>query len=254
MKVDIQKFNGEISFNLWKVQMRAVLIQHRLWKVLQGLHVKPEKVTNEQWATDQKKRRGSLTDEEWEELELKAVSAIQLCLTPHVLREMLDKANVVDLWARLKELYMTKSLANKIRLKEMLCTFRMAEGTFVQKHLNEFNSILVDLESLDVNIENEDKAILLVVSLPPSYKHFKEIMLYSNSDTISFKDVKSNLLSKEKFDHDIHADPAEGLVVRGRTEQKGNGNKKKNRSKSKNPHSNKTCNYCGKLGHIQANY
>ena len=78
-------------------------------------------------------------------------------------------------------------------------------------------------------------------------------MLYSNSDTISFEDVKSNLLSKEKFDHDIHADPAEGLVVRGRTEQKGNGNKKKNQSKSKNPHSNKTCNYCGKLGHIQAN-
>ena len=28
MKVDIQKFDGEISFNLWKVQMRAVLIQH----------------------------------------------------------------------------------------------------------------------------------------------------------------------------------------------------------------------------------
>jgi len=62
---------------------------------------------------------------------------------------------------------MTKSLTNKIRLKEMLYTFRMAEGTPVQKHLNEFNSILVDLESLDVKIEDEDKVILLVVSLPP---------------------------------------------------------------------------------------
>ena len=29
-------------------------------------------------------------------------------------------------------------------------------------------------------------------------------MLYSNSDTISFENVKSNLLSKEKFNHDIH--------------------------------------------------
>jgi len=148
---------------------------------------------------------------------------------------------------------MTKSLANKIRLKERLYNFRMAEGTLGQKHLNEFNYILVDLESLDVKIEDKDKAILRVVSLPPSYKHFKEIMLDSNSDTISCEDVKSNMLSKEKFNLDIHADPAEGLVVRGRTEQKGNGNKKKNRSKSKNPHSNKTCNYCGKLGHIQAN-
>ena len=63
---------------------------------------------------------------------------------------------------------MTKSLANKIRLKERLYTFCMAEGTPVQKHLNEFNFILVDLESLDVKIEDDDKAILLIVSLAPS--------------------------------------------------------------------------------------
>ena len=104
---------------------------------------------------------------------------------------------------------MKKSLANKIHLKERLYTFRMAEGTPVQKYLNDFNSILVDLESLDVKIEDEDKAILLVVSLPPSYTHFKEIMLYSNSNTISFEEVKSNLLCNEKFDLDIHADSAE---------------------------------------------
>ena len=252
MKVDIQKFDGEMSFNLWKVQMRAVLIQHGLWKVLQGPHTKPSTMTDEQWAEHQKKRRGKLTDEDWEELELKAVSAIQLCLAPHVLREVLDRTTALELWSRLEELYMQKSLANKIRLKEKLYTIRMAEGTPVQRHLNDFNSILVDLESLDVKIEDEDKAILLVVSLPPSYKHFKEIMLYSNSDTISFEDVKSNLLSKEKFDLDVHTDSAEGLMVRGRPEKKGNGKGKKNRSKSRNPHANKTCRYCGKLGHIQA--
>ena len=79
-------------------------------------------------------------------------------------------------------------------------------------------------------------------------------MLYSNSNTILFEDVKSNLLSKEKFDHDIHTDPAEGLVVRGRTTEKnGNDNRKKNHSKFRNPHSNKTCNYCGKFDYIQAN-
>ena len=45
--------------------MRAVLIQHGLWKVLKGPHVKPGRITGEQWAADQKKRRGSLTDEEF---------------------------------------------------------------------------------------------------------------------------------------------------------------------------------------------
>ena len=102
-------------------------------------------VTGEQWVEQQKKKCGSLMDDKWEELELKALSTIQLCLAPHVLREVLDKATAVDLWIRLEELYMIKSLANKICLKERLYTFCMTEGTPVQKHLNEFNSILVDL-------------------------------------------------------------------------------------------------------------
>jgi len=86
IKVDIQKFDGEISFNLWNVQMTAVLIQHGLWKVVQQPHVKPEKMTEEQWAADQKTRRGSLTDDEWNELELKALSVMQLCLAPRLAR------------------------------------------------------------------------------------------------------------------------------------------------------------------------
>jgi len=116
---------------------------------------------------------------------------------------------------------MTKSLANKIQLKERLDTFKMAEGTPVQKHLNDFNSIIVDLESLDVKIENENNAILLPVSLPSSYKHFNKILLYSNNDTLSFKDVKSTLLSKEKFDPEVRSDDkAKGLFVRGRSFEK----------------------------------
>jgi hypothetical protein len=47
---------------------------------------------------------------------------------------------------------MTKSLVNKLRLKERLYTIRMSEGTSMQSHLNKFNSIIVDLESLDVKI------------------------------------------------------------------------------------------------------
>jgi hypothetical protein len=64
----------------------------------------------------------------------------------------------------------------------------------------------MDLKSLDVKIDDEDKVILLVVSLPPSFKHFK-----------------SNLLSKEKFDIDSHFEPkGEGLIVRGSRDHKSN--------------------------------
>jgi hypothetical protein len=90
---------------------------------------------------------------------------------------------------------------------ESLHTIRMLEGTSIHSHLNEFNSIIVDLESLDVKINDKDKVILLVVSLPPSFKHFKEIMLYGNHTSLSFENVKSNLLSKGKFDVDSRSEP-----------------------------------------------
>ena len=81
---------------------------------------------------------------------------------------------------------------------------------------------------MDVKIDDEDKTILLIVSLPPSYGQFKEIMLYGNYLTLSFDDVKTNLLAKEKYDTEIHSGSSgEGLVVRGRNQEKGRNNKYK---------------------------
>ena len=93
--------------------------------------------------------------------------------------------------------------------------------------------------------------MLLIVSLPSTYKHFKEIMLYGNNETLSYEDVKSNLLSKEKFDLEVHSeDKAEGLLIRGRSLDKWSTSKKKFRSKSRGRNSSKTCRYCKKSGHI----
>jgi hypothetical protein len=142
------------------------------------------------------------------------LSVIQLSLSFDVLREVMHEKSAATSWNKLEELYMIKCLANKLRLKERLYTIRMSKGTSMQSHLNEFNSIIVDLESLDVKINDENKVILLVDSLSTSFKHFKEIMLYGNHTSLSFENVKSNLLSKEKFDVDSRYEPkGEGLIV-----------------------------------------
>jgi len=77
--------------------------------------------------------------------------------------------------------------------------FYIAEGTSIHNHVDELNFIIIDLESLYVKIEDEDKAILLVVSLPPSYKHFKEIILYSNNVVLSFKDLRLTYYPKRSL-------------------------------------------------------
>jgi len=237
-KFDIEKFDGKIRFSIWRVQMRVVLTQNGFKKALDGKLKKP----------------ASMTDDQWDELDEKAFSSIQLCLSKEVLREVVNETTAAGLWLKLETRYMTKNLANKLRLKECIYTIRMVEGTPIQSHLDEFNSIILDLENIDVKIDDEDKAVLLVVSLPSTYKHFKEIMLYGNNDTLSFEDVKSNLLSKEKFDLEVHyVDKGERLSVRGRTQEKGSTSHKKSRSKSRGRKSNKTCRCCKKSGHEISN-
>nr|CAD1835772.1 unnamed protein product [Ananas comosus var. bracteatus] len=140
----------------------------------------------------------SLTAEQKEEIDDKALTAIQLCLSDEVLREVLDEKTAAGLWLKLESLYMTKSLTNKLYLKQRLFMLRMAEGTSIKSHLDEFNSIIMDLRSIDVKIEEEDEALLLLCSLPPSYKNFRETFLFGR-DTLCLDDVKSSLLSKREL-------------------------------------------------------
>ena len=70
-----------------------------------------------------------MTSEQCEELEGELLSAIQLYLTAQVLHGVINKTTVADMWLRLEHLYITKSLANKIYLKERFYTIRMVEGT-----------------------------------------------------------------------------------------------------------------------------
>jgi hypothetical protein len=111
--------------------------------------------------------------------------------------------------------------------------------------------LCVDLESLDVKIDDEYNAILLVVSLPPSFKHFKEIMFYGNHTSLKFKNVNSNLLSKNNFNINSRSEfKGEDFIVQGTTQQADSSNKPKSRSKSRDRKSNTFCRYCKADNHV----
>src|SRR4051812_20372490 len=72
----------------------------------------------------------------------------------------------------------------------------MVEGTLLKQHLDVFNSIIMDLENIDIKVESEDQALIVLSSLPASYESFVDTLLYENN-TISLDDVSSALKSKE---------------------------------------------------------
>ena len=67
---------------------------------------------------------------------------------------------------------MTKSLTNKLLLKQHMYSLRMQEGMHLRDRLDPSNKILLELCNIDVKVEDEDAALILLVSLPLSDENF----------------------------------------------------------------------------------
>lgn len=184
-------------------------------------------------------------------MEEKAHSTIMLCLADDVITEIADEETAAGLWVKLESLYMTKSLTNKLLLKQRLFSLRMQEGTPLREHLDQLNTILLDLRNIDVKIEDEDAALILLVSLPLSYENFVQSFIVGK-DTVTLEEVRSALHTRElrhKAAGNITDSQAAGLVV---SSSKGKFGKKKSESKKqfpKGPKSDDVCNYCKEKGH-----
>ena len=108
----------------------------------------------------------------------KAHSSLLLCLNDEVLREVAELETAIEVWEKLQALFMRKSLANRLILKKKLYTLAMEEGEDVKKYLDTFNKVILDLKSLEVKVDEEDQAIILLSSLPKSYENVMDTMLY----------------------------------------------------------------------------
>ena len=235
-KFEIEKFNGKNNFELWKLKMRELLVQ-------QGL----------QRAFDEKRKNPlTITDDEWEDLDAKALSTIRLCLANDVLFNIIGETSAASLWNRLENLYMTKSVTNRIYLKRQLYGMKMKEGTKIADHLNVFNNLIFQLNNMDVHIEDEDKAVNLLCTLPESWGHVISSISLSTSDTLEFDTVIGALLFEElRNKANIESSTPEALYVRGRSKEKGENSRGTSRYKSKGRKSKLKCWYCNKTGHLK---
>ena len=90
----------------------------------------------------------------------------------------------------LSGMYEKPSANNKVHLMKKLFNLKMAENALVAQHLNEFNTITNQLSSIEIDFDNEIRALIVLASLPNNWETMR--MVVSNStrkEKLKYNDI-----------------------------------------------------------------
>ncbi|KAE8695213.1 Oxygen-dependent coproporphyrinogen-III oxidase [Hibiscus syriacus] len=99
------------------------------------------------------------------------------------------------LWqTRVNDMLVQQGILKALRptKQHRLYGLEMEDNHDLAQHVNVFNQIISDLAQLDVKIEDEDKAMILLCSLPPSYEYMLTTLTYGK-ETIKVEEITAAL-------------------------------------------------------------
>jgi hypothetical protein len=135
-----------------------------------------------------------MSTEEWEKLETRARSTIQLCFVDSILLNVSREDSTKKLWDKLGSVYQSKSLVNKLFLRKKMYLLRMSDDSSVTEHLYAFNTILSQLSYVDIKIIEKEKYLILLCSFLDSWDNLV-MAIGSNTTTLALEEVVASLLS-----------------------------------------------------------
>lgn len=110
----------------------------------------------------------------------------------------MNEATALDMWKTLERDYQTKSLPNRIYLKQQFASYKMDESKTIEENLDTFLRLIADLASLDIKILDEDQAIQVLSGLPPQYEPLVHTLKYGmGKDTLTLREVTTSAYTKE---------------------------------------------------------
>ncbi|KAL6326923.1 hypothetical protein AAG906_012530 [Vitis piasezkii] len=91
----------------------------------------------------------------------------------------MKEKTTADLMKALSGMYEKSSANNKVHLMKKLFNLKMVENASIAQHLNEFNTITNQLSSVEIDFDDEIRALIVLSSLPNSWEVMR--MAISNS-------------------------------------------------------------------------
>lgn len=121
-------------------------------------------------------------------------------------------------WEKIEEMFDLKSLSNNLFLKDELHSLKIKKGSNMMEHLSTFNRRIAYLQRSDEVYKSKDKAVILLTSVPPSYKHFCTTLMFGKR-TLKYEEVMPDILTHHRMvQHFEEGSQSEGLMAstRGR--------------------------------------
>nr|GEW54564.1 retrovirus-related Pol polyprotein from transposon TNT 1-94 [Tanacetum cinerariifolium] len=202
-RFDNEEFDRKNDFGLWQIKTSALMVHQGCDVALETLPI-------------------DIEAGEKDALMKKAYNTFILCLGDGVLQEVTMETIAAGIWTKLTSLYMTKFLVNRLYLKKKLYTYYTSPSTKLGDHIGKFNKFILDLENIDIKIEDEDQALMLLMSLRLYYENFVETLLYGR-ESLTMEDVLATLNSMElkKRTKGTKEETGDGFYVKGRSDHSG---------------------------------
>ena len=169
----------------------------------------------------------------------KALSIIVMAIEPKLLYIIGEPEDPKVVYDKLCSVFQKKTWANKMRLRKKLYSLKLDHETSIHQHLKNFVEVFSDLAVIGDAVEDEDRVIHLLASLPDSFETFVTAM-EAQEQVPSWEAVTEKLLHVQEKSAS-RSKNEEALVSRPATK---NVSAKKNKKLLK-------CYHCKKLGHFK---
>lgn len=153
------------NFDTWKLQVRAILVKNEVWDYVCGSKVRPA-VTAEDAASQ-------AAAANWDATDAKAHSDLILAISPSELKQVKGCETSNAIWTRLHEIYQSQGPARKATLLMRLTLHKMAEDGDMREHVRSFFDTVDKLQEMEIEVNKDLLAIMLLNSLPSSFENFR---------------------------------------------------------------------------------
>eukprot|EP00731_Ephydatia_muelleri_P033160 Em0025g116a len=201
-KWSIDKLTEE-NWSTWKFQTSTVLKANKLWAFVDG----DSATLPADASADQRARYAEQSDQ--------AMAVLVMAISQSLLHLVTDCKTPREIWKALKDRFERNGLTSKMLLMREFLTFRLNQGHSVNDHLKRFKEICDKLSAIEQGVTEEQKVMILLLSLPKSWDGLQTALMARGDDlTLSF--VQQALLSEElKRQHLGEGDCDDDLAFHG---------------------------------------